>query len=548
MAALEGEARVIELGSLPGRRLIPVAGHAVRREPGFHVIRIRGCVEVFAMAADAVRGQALVDAVRVAVGTGGRLVAALEGEARVIELGSLPGRRLIPVAGHAVRREPGFHVVRIRGGVEVFAMAADAVRGQALVDAVRVAVGTGRGLVAALEGEARVIELGSLPGRRLIPVAGHAVRREPRFHVIRIRGGVEVFAMAADTVRGQALVDAVRVAVGTGRGLMAALEREARMIELGSLPRRRLIPVAGHAVRREPRFHVIRIRGGVEVFAMAADAVRGQALVDAVRVAVGTGRGLMAALEREARMIELGSLPGRRLIPVAGHAVRREPRFHVIRIRGGVEVFAMAADTVRGQALVDAVRVAVGTGRRLMAALEREARVIELGSLPGRRLIPVAGHAVRWEPGFHVIRIRGCVEVFAMAADTVRGQALVDAVRVAVGTGGGLMAALEGEARVIELGSLPRRRLIPVAGHAVRRETRFHVIRIRGGVEVFAVAADAIGRLALETGGVTIRTLDQPMGSLQPEAGYRFMIPAIRRNRFPAGRVVAIPTNDTQRQ
>ena len=177
------------------------------------------------------------------------------------------------------------------------------------------------------------------------------------------------------------------------------------MIELRALPGRRLVAVTGHAVRREARFHVVRIPGVVEVLAVAAHAIRSQALVDAVGVAVEAGRRLVLPFQREARMIELRTLPGRRLVAVTGHAVRREARFHVVRIPGVVEVLAVAAHAIRGQTLVDAAGVAVEAGRRLVPPLQREARMIELRALPGRRLVAVTGQAVRRESGCGVVRI-----------------------------------------------------------------------------------------------------------------------------------------------
>ena len=337
---------VVEGGPVPGRRLIAVAGGAVRRESRFHVIRIPGVVEVLAVAVDAIRGQTLVDDVGVTGRASRRLVPPLQREARMVELRTLPGRRLIAVAGRAVRRESGCGVVRIGRPVVLPAVAAHAIRGQTLVDAVGVTGRASRRLVLPLQREARMVELRTLPGRRLIAVAGQAVRREPGCGVVRIGRPVVLAAVAADAIRGQTLEDAVGVAGRASRRLVPPLQREARMIELRTLPGRRLIAVAGQAVRREARFHVVRIPGVVEVLAVAAHAIRGQTLVDAVGVAGRASRRLVPPLQREARMIELRTLPGRRLVAVTGHAVRREARFHVVRIPGVVEVLAVAAHAI----------------------------------------------------------------------------------------------------------------------------------------------------------------------------------------------------------
>lgn len=83
---------VIERRAEPARRV--VANLALLRETSLHVIRIRGCREVFGMATVAIRGSAFIFPANVTCAAFECGVSARQGEARkfqVIEFGAEPG-------------------------------------------------------------------------------------------------------------------------------------------------------------------------------------------------------------------------------------------------------------------------------------------------------------------------------------------------------------------------------------------------------------------------------------------------------------------------
>ena len=155
---------VIELGSQPLRG--GVAELTVLREAGRDVIGAGGGLVVLQMAGHAIGADVGVVAIRMALQARDGGMSSGERELRqiVIECGSLPGCGV--VAGGAIARESGRHVIGIGGLGEVGEVAADAVARNALEMVARVAGGAGQILVRAGEsemGEAGVIEARDLP-------------------------------------------------------------------------------------------------------------------------------------------------------------------------------------------------------------------------------------------------------------------------------------------------------------------------------------------------------------------------------------------------
>ena len=154
---------------------------------------------------------------------------------------------------------------------------------------------------------------------------------------------------------------------------------------------------------------------------------------------------------------------------------------------------ATHAGGVRAREVVVPVDVAAGTRNRRVRAGQRESgrRVIKGRARPVRRAVTLL--ASLGEARRHVIRIRRPLEVFQVATDTGRvgaGQVVV-VIHVALHAlhAGVCPGQRESSGRVIEGGAGPRRGAVALL--AGLREARRHVVRIRGALEVFQVAAHA---------------------------------------------------------
>jgi len=163
-------------------------------------------------------------------------------------------------------------------------------------------------------------------------------------------------------------------------------------------------------------------------------------------------------------------------------------------------VFLMAGDALLGGALVHAVDVARATDSSLVGAGkgERGAAVVEGRALPGGGA--VAGSAVAAELALVDV-------VLLMAGDALGGGALVLAVSMAPGAGGGLVGAGEGErgAAVVEGRALPGGGV--VAGSAVAAVLASVYV-------VFLMAGDALHRRSSElTPAVTVQASHLDMGA-----------------------------------
>ena len=255
---------------------------------------------------------------------------------------------------------------------------------------------------------------------------------------------------------------------------------------------------------RERGLNVVRIRGALEIFQVAADArrVRGGQGVVAVHVALRALDSRVGPAQREAG----GGVIKGRVVPrsrgVALLASLREPGLHVIGVRRGIEILDVARSAIRGSPDKIAIDVALRAGHVGMRAGQRELRkcgVIESRRIPRARV--VAGLARGREAGLRVRRVVRLVEVRHVAAHAAcRRQCELAAGVAGVAVQSGVRTH-QGEAcelHVVELRAHPV--VHGVAGFASRRHVQRDVINARGlGVnEVSLVARVAGGRKALE--------------------------------------------------
>lgn len=181
-------------------------------------------------------------------------------------------------------------------------------------------------------------------------------------------------------------------------------------------------------------------------------------------------------------MIELRARPLCR--GVATRTIRREPRGHVVRVGGLVEVFQVAARAIRWRVGELIVHVALVAGHIHVRASQRELRrsiVVELCPCPRRSR--VAHSASRRKTGCAVIWIHGVVEILEMAAGAVGRDGGIVPAHMALRARHADVRPGQGKLRqiMVELGVLPAG--CSVTGITLRGEVEALVIRI-GGLRV----------------------------------------------------------------
>ena len=146
------------------------------------------------------------------------------------------------------------------------------------------------------------------------------------------------------------------------------------MIEARGLP---CTGVVAHlASLCESARHVVWIRRTLEILQVARHAGCARQVVIVVHVAIGTlpWRNRMRSRKGEVdqRVVERCGLPRRRRVALS--AIRREVRYHVIRIRGALEILQVTANTSRARQVVIVVDVTIGTlaGRNRVSPAKRE--------------------------------------------------------------------------------------------------------------------------------------------------------------------------------
>jgi len=209
------ELSMVKLRPQPSGRSTGVAHYTIRRKAGTRMIRILSTVVLVQMTVHAVGRQPGILAAGMAVCAIGRLVLAQERKVSVVELSSLPGSGSVSMATGAIGRESGVGMRRILCGIEVAQVAIHTVGRQPGELAADVTVGAVRRLVLTLEQKAGVLELGSLPGRGCVAVAGRAIGRETRIEVIRFLSVVVIVHVAVGAVGGQTRILTAGMAVGT---------------------------------------------------------------------------------------------------------------------------------------------------------------------------------------------------------------------------------------------------------------------------------------------------------------------------------------------
>jgi len=463
----------------------------------------------------------------------------------VIEGRSRPRRRVMALLTGL--REARRHVVRIRRGVEIVQVAADAGRvgsGQVVI-VVDVAQGARNRRVRTGQWEAgrRVVKRRARPGGGVVTL--FAGLRDARRDVIRIRGSLEILQVATYAGGRRQVVVVVDVALRALQRRVRAGQREACVVVIkgGLRPRRRVVALLTGL--REPRTHVIRIRRTLEIFHVAADAIRIRAcqVVVVVDVALGALQSGMRAGQRESGrgVIESRSRPRRGVMAL--RTSLREAGLYVIRIGSALEILQVAADAsrIRTREVVVVVDVALRALHGRMRARQREAGrgVVEIRVRPRGRVVTLLT-GLR-EPGLYVVRTGRSLEILQVAVDArrLRVRHVVVVVDVALRARHRRVRAGQRETSrgVIERRGRPRRRVVALLTGLC--EARLHVIRIRRSLEILQVATDA-GRVR---GGqvviavhVALRALHRRVRTAQREAGRRM----IKRRIVPRRRVVAL--------
>ncbi len=203
-------------------------------------------------------------------------------------------------------------------------------------------------------------------------------------------------------------------------------------------------------------------------------------------------------------------------------AGRREARRLVVRVLRVVEIVDVARSTVHRRSSEFAVDMTLLARHGGVHAGQRkfgERIVIEPRALPARS--GMANAASRWEPRRLMVRVLRAVEILGVAGGTVCRRPREFAVDVALlARHAGVRAGQRklGEHIVIEPRALPAHR--GVALRAILRKTRPDVIRVLCGVEIFPMAAEAIGRGALKAPtGVARRAFQLRVNSSEHESG-----------------------------
>ena len=270
---------------------------------------------------------------------------------------------------------------------------------------------------------------------------------------------------------------------------------------------------------RDARSHVVRICGALEILQVAIDAgrVRVRQAVIVIDVALRALHGGMGAGQRESRrgMVKRSLSPRSRVVALLTSL--RESRSHVVRVRRGLEIFQVAADTGRVGAcqVVITVHVTLRALHGRMSAGQREPcrGMIERSLCPRSRAVALL--TSRRETRLNMIRIGGAVEVLDMARSAIGRRADKLAIDVALRAGHADVRTRQRELRksiVIESRRIPRAGI--VASLACCREASLGVRWVVRLIEICHVTAHATRRRAAElsagVAGVAIQSRVRP--------------------------------------
>ena len=464
------------------------------------MVRIRRALEIRQMARDARGAGQVVVIAGVALGALQTSVRAGQGEAGSGVIKVRPRPRCGAVADRTIRWEPGSHVARIIGRLEIghVARSAGCIRRRQSVIPICVALCARHGGMEAGQRPAGggVIECPITPrGRVMALLTG---LREIRLHVVWIGRGLEIGEVARHASRiraGQGVVP-VNVTLTALQSVMRARQSEprSRVIECGAVPTCGVVALLTGL--REIGLHVARIVRVLEICQVARYAGCAGQIVVSIDVALGALHSRMRAGQGEARLgvVKLCRLPGPCVM--AGLAGLRESLLHVVWIGRPLKILQVARHARRSRQIVVPVDVALGALHSCVRAGQRETGggVVKARSRPRHRVVTLL--AGLREAAAHVIRVSRPLKILQVAGNAGRvgaGQVEVS-IRVALLASHSRVGAGQREAAgsVIELGIKPR--IHGVALLASGRELGGHVVRIRGLLVALSVAGVALGR------------------------------------------------------
>jgi len=445
------------------------------------------------------------------------------------------------------------NVVRICRALEILEMARNACIRRQVEVVVGMAIGAGprwnRVRSRQREIDAIVVESRWRPAR--CRVARVARCREIQGHMARIRRALKIFHVATRACRVSQRVVVVDMAIRARawRHCVHPSEREPGAVVVEG----RIGPVAGAmallAGLRETGGDVVRIRGALEVFQVAAHARHVGDGVVVVGVTVGAlpRRHGMHSREREIRKVVVKRCvcPVARIVALL--ASLREIRADVVRIRGALEILQVTGYACRAAQCVVIVDVAISAlaRRYCMGTGQREPRtgVVELAVCPLHRIVALLASCRK-----AVVRYRSgrAGKVLLVTPDAGSHAQVVVIVHVAVHALARRISVSTGQKEscraVVKLRVEPV--ISSVASFAGGRELGRYVVRIVCSGKVRLVAGIARRGHDLELAGrpafVAEVAIDGSMGACQRKA-IIVLLYVLDRN-LPAPNCVALLT------
>jgi hypothetical protein len=224
-----------------------------------------------------------------------------------------------------------------------------------------------------------VIETRSRPAARGVAVAGLAIGSEAGLLVIGIGGSIEVFSMTCHAPGWRAGELSVPMAFPAIDRLMLPVERKhSIMVEGSRSPASRRLAMTILAIGSEASPLVIGIGGSIEVVTMTGYALGRSTGKLAVAVAFRAVCYLVFPEERKAFVVvEDRAGPGARRPTVALRTIRGKSSLLVIGICSSLVIVPVAAHAIRRDPGELTIRVAFGALNRLVHSAQREEGMIE---------------------------------------------------------------------------------------------------------------------------------------------------------------------------
>lgn len=159
--------------------------------------------------------------------------------------------------------------------------------------------------------------------------------------------------------------------------------------------------------------------------------------------------------------------PGLGLVAVTGYTVGGETQLPMVGIPGRVVVGQMAADTLRGEAFVHTLSVAVVTVRQFVLPSQDKGIVIEFRAFPGPVSGPMTNGAIGGKSRPFMIRILDTAVFGPVAGYAFLRESFELTTRVAFRAESGLMLSPQDKEGVRKLGIVPGLGSGAVADHTV---------------------------------------------------------------------------------